>query len=270
MLAQNKFVRLNIKQKLYKLATALRQSEALLKSEGKLDLHDAHSYLSFLEYDAEIKRVKSAFSVVKPAMEALEKEESVRKQTEILNFAFHDLLEIIGEPIGEKFYQVKLFDKKRNPRRFENAAILENFRSAFNVGNVFRSADSFGVGSLALTGISPHPPGLKIERTAMGTVEAVEWSYFEQTREAIAFYRDLGYKVYALETVEGAENFNQFEDFEKSVFIFGNEEFGISDETLNACDGILEIPLFGIKNSINVSNTFAAVMYAAAKKLEAK
>ncbi|OHD55386.1 MAG: hypothetical protein A2Y33_08705 [Spirochaetes bacterium GWF1_51_8] len=169
----------------------------------------------------------------------------------------------MGEEAGEKFYDVRVFDSQLGVRRFPLAAILDNIRSPFNVGSIFRSADAFGVTGLALCGITPYPPSVKIERTAMGTLETVDWKYYRETGEAVADFRARGYRIIALETVAGAVTVKSIVDFRNVCFVFGNEEFGITDDTLKLCDSVAMIPLVGMKNSINVANSFAAVMYEA-------
>lgn len=264
MIAQNKFIHLNIKQKIYKIAETIRSMEQKLKTDTTTNTPDfsvLDTYLSYIERDKNNRKINRTFEIINNYL--IDRDNIIGNTNLVkqLNFCFHDLLALINESIGEKFYKVKQFDNGGETIRFPTAAILDNIRSPFNVGNIFRSADSFGTGELALCGITPHPPSIKIDRTAMGTVDVMTWHYFEQTAQAIEFYRKRGYKIYAMETVEGATPFETITDFENTVFVFGNEEFGITEEMLALCDKVVEIGLVGSKNSINVANTFAVVAY---------
>lgn len=267
MLAQNKFIRLDVKQKIYKIAYAIREQESCLKSGGKLDLSVIRAYRQFTEPDRHFKRMQAVLPVVDQCLLDLDNASSDRERVKILNFCFHDILEILDEPVGEKFYQIRVFDTNREVKRFPVVGILDNLRSAFNVGNMFRTADGFGVERLCLCGITPRPPSLKIERTAMGTLDHVPYRYYPQTAEVIRELKDNGYRIYAVETVTNSLRLSDLSGFERTAFVFGNEEFGVTDEVLRLCDDAVEVPLFGVKNSINVANIFAVVMYEAMNHL---
>ena len=281
MIARNKFVKLNIKQKIYKIASVLRAMEKKLKAPQEtapvLEKHlpELALYLDCLAPEKDHPKIASAFAILenylgKPGSWYPVSGDSVFGGTDnpsglvkTVNLCFHELLVLIGEEVGEKFYDVRRFDSPLGVRRFPLAAILDNIRSPFNVGSIFRSADAFGVSGLALCGITPCPQSVKIERTAMGTIGTVNWKYHKETAGAVAEYRAKGWRVIAIETVEGAVPVREIGDFRETCFVFGNEEFGITDEILKLCDGIASIPVVGMKNSINVANSFAAVMYEA-------
>ncbi len=263
MISRSKFFKLNLKQQIYKLAHAVRETEQNLKSERSLppNLSEIKNYLSLLaECPIHHKREKS-IQRVKTLIDDLKFTPAPRSAVGLLNFCYHDLLKLIGEPIGEKFFSVHRFDSEEISRRFPVAGILDNIRSPFNVGSMFRSADCFGIGSLALCGITLTPESLKVQRTAMGTTEHVDWTHFDQTLTAIENYRKKGYRILALETGEQAIRLDAVQNFDYTAFVFGNEEFGIPEEHLAECDQVVRIPLVGIKNSLNVANTFAIVGY---------
>ncbi len=263
MIAFNKFISLNIKQKIYKIASTIRGLEQDLKQGQPADPKELFTYLEYLERDRTNAKVARTLELVEQYHVTIFDTSRGRELEKDLNFCYHEILELINEAISEKFYTVRRIDNGRPSRRFPVTALLDNIRSPFNVGNVFRSADCLGVQELALCGITPHPPSLKIERTAMGTIPEVEWAYFEDTLTALEHYRSLGRKIVALETVENAVSLENFSEFEDSVFIFGNEEFGITESVLKECDQIVEIPMVGKKNSLNVANSFAIVFYQA-------
>ena len=263
MIAKNKFVKLNVKQKIYKIASMIRSVERRLKDGEPADLSTLSVYLGYLEPDKSEPKIARAFEIIGVHLSGFDSVISVDIRIQKLNFAFHDLMELIEEPDGESFFDVRRFDANAGQRRFPVAAILDNIRSPFNVGSIFRSADAFGVGELALCGITPKPPTVKIERTAMGAVEHVLWRGFPHTKDAIAAFRARGFRILALETVKTATNLADISDFAETAIVFGNEEFGIADETLSLCDAVAAFPLVGMKNSVNVANCFAIAMYQA-------
>ncbi len=146
--------------------------------------------------------------------------------------------------------------------------ILDNVRSALNVGSAFRTADGFAVYELALCGITAQPPHREILKTALGATESVDWRYFEQTAEAIAFYRAQGYQVFAIEQAEGSQLLDQFTASLDApiALIFGNEVEGVAQDAINAADGCIEIPQFGTKHSLNVSVCVGIVVWEIGKQ----
>ena len=188
-----------------------------------------------------------------------------------LNFCFYELLELMNDPVdgpdGQYYDPVsELFDRDdysvETAPRFFNAAVLDNLRSPFNVGSIFRAADCFGTGELALCGITPRPPLPKLERSAMGCTQWVNWRAFDKTADAVRHYKKMGYSVLAVEKTPGAVRLDELAIPEKAAFIFGNEEFGVTADILKLADRAVVIPQAGRKNSMNVSNAFALVMYA--------
>lgn len=144
-------------------------------------------------------------------------------------------------------------DQYGNVEKLPVVIVLDNVRSLSNVGSVFRSADAFRIGELFLCGITACPPHREIHKTALGADETVPWRYFSSTVEACAELKRMGYKIYAVEQVEGSVMLQDFVAEPKSAFIMGNEVDGVGDEVLPLCDGAIEIPQEGTKHSLNVS-----------------
>jgi tRNA G18 (ribose-2'-O)-methylase SpoU len=146
-------------------------------------------------------------------------------------------------------------------------AVLENIRSAYNVGSVFRTADAFLIESIYITGYTAKPPHKEIAKTALGAQETVDWNYFHKTKEAIENLKKNGYKVYAVEQVTESISLEKIHDLpvEKIAFIFGNEVSGVEHETILLCDGCVEIPQFGMKHSLNISVAAGIVLWEAVK-----
>lgn len=148
--------------------------------------------------------------------------------------------------------------------------VLDDVRSLYNVGSVFRSGDAFRIAAVYLCGITACPPNAEIHKTALGGEDSVDWKYFERTEDAVdELHRD-GYFVYSIEQVEGStklQNLNlNAESGNGYAVIFGNEVKGVKQNVVDMSDDCLEIPQFGTKHSLNVSVTSGIVMWEFAKK----
>ncbi len=146
-------------------------------------------------------------------------------------------------------------------------AVLENIRSAYNVGSVFRTADAFLLEAIYITGYTCTPPHKEIKKTALGAEDTVEWKHFTNADEAIVALKANGYKVYAVEQVVDSvalQNLNKSSG-EKVAFIFGNEVSGVDASTIALCDGCVEIPQFGTKHSLNIATAAGVVLWEATK-----
>lgn len=143
------------------------------------------------------------------------------------------------------------------------AIVLDNVRSAQNVGSFFRTADAFGIGRIALCGISATPPNREIHKTALGAEQSVEWSYYPTTLECIETLRKEGYRIIAIEQIEGATMLDKFraESDTRYALVFGNEVDGVDQAVADIVDGAIEIPQVGIKHSLNVAVTAGIVMW---------
>lgn len=141
--------------------------------------------------------------------------------------------------------------------------VLENIRSAYNVGSVFRTSDAFLVEAIYIIGYSAKPPHKEIKKTALGAEETVNWKYFKTSDAAIEELRNSGFNVYAAEQAEGSYKLNAigFEADEKIAVVFGNEVTGVEQSTINLCDGCLEIPQLGMKHSLNIATAAGVVLW---------
>jgi tRNA G18 (ribose-2'-O)-methylase SpoU len=135
--------------------------------------------------------------------------------------------------------------------------VLDNIRSAFNVGSIFRTAECLGAAKVYLCGYTPTPEQWKVEKTAMGTQDYLEWSEGGKLMECLESLKDDGYRVVALETAASAQDlYAPFVD-EPTAFVLGNERFGLDPEVLKVIDEVRIVPLRGRKNSLNVGVTAA-------------
>ncbi|MDY0153984.1 TrmH family RNA methyltransferase [Segatella paludivivens] len=148
--------------------------------------------------------------------------------------------------------------------------VLDDVRSLYNVGSVFRSGDAFRIAAVYLCGITACPPNAEIHKTALGGEDSVDWKYFERTEDAVEELHRDGYFVYSIEQVEGStklQNLNlNTESGNGYAVIFGNEVKGVKQNVVDMSDDCLEIPQFGTKHSLNVSVTSGIVMWEFAKK----
>ena len=151
--------------------------------------------------------------------------------------------------------------KNKEHRKIPLYLILDNLRSSFNVGSIFRTAECFKISKLFLCGYTPIPSNAKVQKTAMGTIEYLKWEQCKSTINLIEDLKKKNYKIYALETTENGKLLNET-NFEKpAVIIMGNEALGIDEKILNMADEIIKIPLFGWKNSLNVAVATAICCY---------
>ncbi len=148
--------------------------------------------------------------------------------------------------------------------------VLDNIRSAHNVGSAFRTCDSFKVDRLLLCGICATPPSAEIRKSALGAEESVPWEYAKDTLEVVSRLRKEGYTVVSVEQTVASVSLEKFKPWacpsegsgtEKYALIFGNEVDGVSQEVVDASDFSLEIPQFGTKHSLNVSVAVGVILW---------
>ncbi len=145
--------------------------------------------------------------------------------------------------------------------------VLDNVRSLFNVGSVFRTSDAFLIEEIFLCGITSTPPHTEIHKTALGAENTVKWRYFQKTEDAVSYLKNENWSVVAIEQVEGSTMLSDF-DFnanKKLAFVFGNEVKGVQQSVVNLCENCIEIPQFGTKHSLNISVTAGIVIWEFAK-----
>lgn len=144
--------------------------------------------------------------------------------------------------------------------------VLDNIRSALNVGSIFRTSDAFAIEKIIICGISATPPNREINKTAIGATESVAWEYFESISDAIKKLKDEDFRIIGVEQTDQSILLPEFKATnEKMAVIFGNEVDGISDEILGMIDTCIEIPQFGTKHSLNVSVCAGIVLWELSK-----
>ena len=157
----------------------------------------------------------------------------------------------------------------REATKLPLVVVLDNVRSMYNVGSVFRTSDAFRVEAVCLCGITSTPPSTEIHKTALGAEDSVSWRYFPSALEAVESLKAEGYEVYSVEQAHGSTMLQHFSPAseKKYAIVLGNEVKGVHQEVVDASDGCLEIPQFGTKHSMNVSVTAGIVIWHFAQAL---
>ena len=154
-------------------------------------------------------------------------------------------------------------DEFREADKLPLVVVLDDVRSMYNVGSVFRTGDAFRIEAVWLCGISATPPSTEIHKTALGAEDSVAWRYFKTATEAVAELTAAGYEVYSVEQAEGSTMLHDFtpEPGKRYAVVLGNEVKGVHQEVIDMSDGCIEIPQYGTKHSMNVSVTAGIIMY---------
>lgn len=146
-------------------------------------------------------------------------------------------------------------------KRHAVTVILDNIRSLYNVGSIFRTADAMWIEELILCGFTPYPPRKEIEKTALGAIHTVPWRYIESAVSAVREMKNKGKVCFAIELTHNSRPHTSLtlNDY-PCCLVLGNELTGVQDSVLSECDSALEIPMFGTKHSLNVAVAAGIVM----------
>ena len=147
--------------------------------------------------------------------------------------------------------------------------VLDNIRSAHNVGSAFRTADSFRADKVYLCGICAVPPSAEIHKSALGAEDSVGWEHFDDTMDAIAALKSEGYTVLSAEQTVNSVMLDAFvpDPLKKYAVVFGNEVSGVRQDVVDASDLVIEIPQYGTKHSLNVSVSVGVVLWHIRSKM---
>ena len=148
--------------------------------------------------------------------------------------------------------------------------VLDNVRSLYNVGSVFRTSDAYRVQKIWLCGLTSTPPNAEIHKTALGAEFSVEWGSEADTLQVVRNLQNEGYVVFAVEQVEGSVSLENIEldPTKKYAVVMGHEVNGVQQSVVDACDYCLELPQYGTKHSLNVSVTTGIVIWEFFKQLQ--
>jgi tRNA G18 (ribose-2'-O)-methylase SpoU len=149
-------------------------------------------------------------------------------------------------------------------------ALLDNVRSMYNVGAIFRTSDAILLKKLYLCGITAYPPRKEISKTALGAEETVPFEYMESAVDAIKALKKKGVKIVAVEIAHGSKPYYKTKYKFPVCFVFGHEVEGVSDEVMKLVDTAVEVPMLGRANSLNVATCYGIIVYEALKQLVSK
>lgn len=152
-------------------------------------------------------------------------------------------------------------------KKFPINVLLDDIRSALNVGAIFRTCDCTAVDTLYLTGITPYPPHNRIPKTALGATDTVNWEHNKNKLEVIKNIKDTGSKIISVEITEDAKNIYEYNFDFPTTIVLGNEITGVDKEIQKESDGTIYIPMYGKKESLNVATTCGIVLYEMVRQL---
>ncbi len=157
----------------------------------------------------------------------------------------------------------------RMPARTPIYGLLDNIRSLWNVGSIFRTADAVLARKLYLCGMTGRPPRKEISKTALGADLTVPWEYVEDPRKAVVLLKDMGVSVVALEHTDRSAPYDSFDYSFPVCIVVGHEIAGVSSEVVAMADAAVEIPMLGLKESLNVSTAFGVAVYEILRRCDA-
>jgi tRNA G18 (ribose-2'-O)-methylase SpoU len=160
--------------------------------------------------------------------------------------------------------------KVKTSAKNDIVVVLDNIKSMYNVGAIFRTCECAKVKKIILCGITATPPRDKIYKTSMGTVDLVEWEYFHDTTQAIKKLKDDGYCIMALEQTDNSVHYKTVGYPKPLAIILGHEKNGISRKVLNMVDLAVEIPMYGQANSLNVATSAGIIIFEAISSIKPK
>ena len=155
----------------------------------------------------------------------------------------------------------KAFDEIKEMPRKQVRVVLDNIRSLYNVGSIFRTSDAAGIEKLYLCGITGRPPRAEIHKAALGAENSVPWSHESNAAEVIRRLKQEGFSIVALEHTDCGVNYLDANFKFPLCMVIGHEITGVSDEAIELADMAIEIPMMGYKQSLNVSVAYGIAIY---------
>lgn len=241
-------------KKLYELARLIEKNQYPLDSSPFKKLKKYHQFLQPSSAEL-IQKINKEFNKITA-----------------LDYQFQIYLMLlerfIGQSSKEYDFLIKRGDESIEPKKLQIVCLLDSVRSAHNVGAMLRNAECFGVRKVLLTGLTPAADHPQVIKTAMSTNELLEVEYHKNPLPCIASYKQQGYQVIAMETGKKSAPLSEYQlKDDKILILFGHEQFGLSLELLTQADHCLHVPLFGSKNSLNVSVCQGIVLQHFASKI---
>ncbi|MFO7811143.1 MAG: TrmH family RNA methyltransferase [Candidatus Delongbacteria bacterium] len=253
MLSRSKFNKLKDVTRYFKIADELSRIRQELIRGITPDMENIRNYLKFL---------KESDGKYKEEIEHIVLETDHRIKLELTHFLYHTIKEDMGYPEPEsRFIKMSADVDNVQKNTCELVIILENLRSAHNVGSVIRSCECFGIKQLILCGITPGTDNPKISKTAKGAEKYVDIISHKNVRSVFDSSVLEGYSLIGAETGPGSDDLSCFSFDTKTAIVLGNEEIGLTKETLGLCQNIVSVKMRGTKNSLNIANCASVLMY---------
>lgn len=189
---------------------------------------------------------------------------------------YHWVRQVEDPECAEGGFSVRNRDRNISPdellrrERLPVCTVLDNVRSAYNVGSIFRTSDSVRVQKLYLCGMTAFPPNEKLSKTSLGTVDYVPWEYHRDTGTVIRELKKQGICIACLETTDRSNDFFEFQFPSPVCLVLGHEIEGVSPSIIREADAVLEVPTMGVKNSLNVATLFGIVVYEILRQFRGK
>ncbi|AMS26441.1 RNA methyltransferase [Bacteroidetes bacterium UKL13-3] len=157
----------------------------------------------------------------------------------------------------------------KNTPKADIIFVLDNIRSAQNIGSIFRTSDAFNISAICITGISATPPNKEMLKTALGSTESVDWKYYPEALQCVRELKASGYTIISVEQTANSTKLHEFTPQKKGKYalVMGNEVEGVDQQIINESDIILEIPQFGTKHSLNVAVSAGMVLWDVYQKM---
>ncbi len=258
MITPSKFSRLRKITKYFKIAEELKSLRDSYLISRSFDLECIKEYRRYLAAEPDAEYIEELDEILS--------ESDNRKMFEKIHFLYHLIKEEFGYPDPESRFIISSGDScEKNMPKTGLVIILENLRSAFNVGSIIRSCECFGAKELIMSGITPGTENARTIKTAKGTENYLKIIRTSDITKTVNELRNCGYMIYGAETGTGSTDLRDLKMPEKTAVIFGNEEIGITEEILKLCDRIVSIEMRGMKNSLNVSNAVSIFLYEYSK-----
>lgn len=256
--SKNKLLSLSAQRQLkvlYDLAQFIETKQHSIDSQHFSKLAKYHSFLATSENE-KIQKLNKEFIKIKAT--------DYQFQVYLMN-----LERFLGQSKKDYAFLVQTQDIEiKEKKDFPIACLLDSVRSAHNVGAMFRNAECFNCNEVYLTGLSATPNSVHVQKTAMGCDQNIQWSYYKSAIELIKKLKQEKKHIWAIETSARSLNINEIQNIPSPlVLIFGHEQHGISQELLELCDEIISIPMYGSKNSLNVSVSQAIILNQLVSKI---
>jgi len=260
MISPSKFSKLRKITKYFKIAEELKKLRDEFFHSGTIDTGNLQIFRQYLSSEVDARYQKELDEILS--------ESAAKIRFEKIHFLYHKIKEDFGYPIPESEFIKSSGDSgsERMPCT-KLIVILENIRSAFNVGSIIRSCECFGVKELILCGITPGLENLKTLKTTKGAENSIKITVSESLDNSVSELKENGYRITGAETGKGSTDLRKYHFSTKTALLFGNEEIGLTQKTISLCDDIVSIEMRGRKNSLNAANAVSVFLYDYSTKI---